>query len=679
MALLEVKELRTYFYTRHGIHKAVDGVSFSVAAGETLGLVGESGSGKSVTCLSILGLAPKPTARVAGGQVLFEGEDLLRKSERQLRAVRGRQIAMILQDPFAALNPVFNIRFQVGEALRTHRGVHGRALAADIVRSLQEVGVPEPATRLADYPHQFSGGMRQRVVGAIAISCRPKLLIADEPTTSLDATIQAQYLNLLADLRRDLGLSVILVTHDFGIVATMCDRVAVMYAGSIVEQGSVTDIFDRPSHPYTAALLKSVPSVDQRPSQLYSIAGQPGATLDSLPGCRFAPRCPYVLDPCRQRVPPMIELAPGHASACFRAAETSALARGGSSVAIRADPAQSLAAAAPTTTDAVVRAQSLVKTFTLSRGSLLARKVELRAVDGVSFELPPAHTFSLVGESGCGKSTTARMILRLERPTSGQVAWDGADVWQTEGDTLLAYRRTVQGVFQDPFSSMNPRIRIGGFIGEPLLMDRSLTPADRQGRVAEALVQVGLRAGDAALFPHEFSGGQRQRMAVARALVCSPKVIVLDEPVSALDVSIRAQIMNLLKDLQDRLGIGYLLIAHHLGTVRYLSHEMAVMYLGRIVEIGPSESLFGRPLHPYTRALIAAALPARAGAKLAEPVKGETPDLTQPQLGCRFAPRCAYAQPLCREADPPLRELASGRGVACHFAETLPSGAGWLC
>ncbi|HZR99944.1 MAG TPA: ABC transporter ATP-binding protein, partial [Chloroflexota bacterium] len=575
--------------------------------------------------------------------------------------------------------------------------------------------------------------------GAIAIACKPRLLIADEATTALDATIQAQYLALLRDLQRELDLAVLFITHDFGIVAKMCDHVAVMYAGRIVEHADVRAIFNRPAHPYTRALLEAVPKVDSAVERLYAIPGAPATGFARPPGCAFAPRCAFALERCHQEAPPVVALSPAHVAACWRAEEVYAQAAGDGDASAAAGerpdrwaPPSAAAAAAPVAPApaerpapaalppseaapaapavlppavpvaaaassvapgeetptapavetegtpsrngardgaAVIAVEDLRVYFAVKRGPLFHRQtVPLKAVDGVSFAIRPGETLSLVGESGCGKTTTARAILLLETPSGGRVLWQGQDVAALGGGAARAYRAAVQAVFQDPYSSMDPRMRVGDFVAEPLLLDPALTGGQRRQRVAEVLQQVGLRPEDAQLFPHQFSGGQRQRIAIARALAPSPQVVVLDEPVSSLDVSIRAQIMNLLKELQDRLGLSYLFIAHHLGTVRYMRHNVGVMYLGQLVELAPSEELFTHPLHPYTQALLSAALPDHPDVQRDEVLlRGEVASATAVPAGCRLHPRCPFALPICAEVAPAWRELAPGHYAACHL------------
>ena len=686
MALLEVTDLKTYLQSRRGINKAVDGVSFTLDAGRSLGIVGESGSGKSMTALSILRLVPQPYARIVGGSIRFDGEDLLAKSNAEMGAIRGGSIAIILQDPMTSLNPVFSVQYQVGEAVHLHQHLRGRAKLDQVIESLRRVRVPAPETRMKDYPHQFSGGMRQRVVGAIAIACHPKLLIADEATTALDATIQAQYLALLRSLQRELNLAFLFITHDFGIVAKMCDDVAVMYAGRIVERAEVREIFDRPSHPYTRALLEAVPKVDRRVDRLFAIAGSPATGYGEHHGCAFAPRCAFAIAKCHAERPPSFSVTPGHASECWRAEELYASATGlqakgrlgiatmdtGNAPVDRRDSQRQSPTgdgAQPSDGAPLLEVDDLRVFFPVKRGPFLRREAMLlKAVDGVSFAVGDSETFSLVGESGCGKTTTARAVLKEEAPTEGRILWQGKNLGELGQQDIKVYRSAVQAVFQDPYSSMNPRLRVGDFVTEPLLLNRNIGRAERRERGKAALQQVGLRPDDIDSFPHEFSGGQRQRIAIARAVASSPRLIVLDEPVSSLDVSIRAQIMNLLRDLQQQQGFSYLFIAHHLGTVRYMSRTVAVMYLGRLMELSDSEDLFEHPLHPYTQALFSAALPDHPDFERKEVIlQGDVAAATAIPRGCRLHPRCPAAMGVCAQVEPEWKQVAPKHWTACHL------------
>jgi len=662
--LLEVRDLQTHFDTRRGVVRAVDGATFSVRRGETLGIVGESGSGKSMTCLSILRLVPEPGGRIVGGSIVFDGEDLLAKSREEMRRLRGSRIAMILQDPMASLNPALTVGAQIAETLTLHRGLRGRALDARVLELLRQVRISDPDRRVHAYPHQMSGGIRQRVAGAIAISCQPSLLIADEPTTSLDVTIQAQYLRLLKDIQRETNLALVFVTHDLGIVAKLCDRVAVMYAGRIVETGPTRELFNRPRHPYTIGLLNCLPTRRRGREPLTAIDGQPPDLANVPAGCAFAPRCALAESRCTETRPTLDALAPDHQVACLRADDSATLLQ---RVAAPMPPAP---AARPAAGDVVLQARALTKHFAVARGTLFGRTVgTVKAVDGVDFVLRRGETLGLVGESGCGKTTTARLVLCLEKPSAGGVFFRGRDVHGLAGAEHREYRRAIQAVFQDPYSSLNPRLTIRTTVGEPLAQTQpELTRAEVDERIQASLARVGLRPGIVNDYPHELSGGQRQRVALARALTTSPECILLDEAVSALDVSIRAQVMNLLREIQDRLGVSYLFIAHDLAVVKYVSTRIGVMYLGKLVETATSDELYARPLHPYAQVLLNNALPAHPDDVREEVVlTGEVPSAFEPPAGCRFHPRCPHAMPACAEVEPPLREQAPGHLVACHL------------
>jgi len=668
--LLEVEDLHVHFVTSRGVVRAVEGISYTVRAGEIVALVGESGCGKSVSSLAIMRLLAKPAARVVGGRILFEERDLLTLSDDEMRAIRGREISMIFQEPMTSLNPVLTIGFQIMEPLLIHLGMNMDAARKRATDLLQMVGIPDPARRLDQYPHQFSGGMRQRVMIAIGLACNPKLIIADEPTTALDVTIQAQILKLMQDLSRDLGIAMVIITHNLGIVARYADRVNVMYAAKLTEQAGARELFARPLHPYTAGLLRSVPRLDRpRGLKLETIDGMPPSLLAIPPGCRFAPRCPAKLPECELAPPPLVEIEPEHHSACLRAVEMARVGAEGLGLA--------RASLLPPTPKLIDRTQPLMSVrglkthFEVSTGlkALSSSRSLVRAVDGISFDVYKGETLGLVGESGCGKTTVGRTLLRLENATEGAIEFGGQDVTRTSGDALKQYRRKIQVIFQDPYSSLNPRMTIGSIIAEPMLV-YGLQPnrAAARAKVAELLSQVGLFDYMAERYPHELSGGQRQRVGIARALAMEPTFIVCDEPVSALDVSIQAQIINLLEELQQRLGLTYVFIAHDLAVVQHISDRVVVMYLGKAMEIADRDALYATPLHPYTRALLDAVPIPDPGIEAGREYKvlgGEVPSPLNPPPGCVFNTRCPWASEECTKVVPELREIQPGHFAAC--------------
>ncbi|MFP4031079.1 MAG: dipeptide ABC transporter ATP-binding protein [Desulfococcaceae bacterium] len=672
-AILQVRDLAVGFAGEEGLLRAVDGVSFDLPRGATLGLVGESGCGKSVTALSIMRLLPKPAGQILGGEVRFGGENLPALPAEAMSRIRGRRIAMIFQEPMTALNPVHRIGRQIGEVFRLHFPKMGETeIRSESLSLLHRVGIPEPEQRLREYPHQISGGMRQRVMIAMALACKPEILIADEPTTALDVTIQGQILALVRELQAETGMSVIFITHDLGVVAQLCDRIVVMYAGRIAEIAPAEALFANPRHPYTRGLLRSIPRLETpRKIRLDTIPGSVPALNEFPEGCRFRNRCPHAQRIC-ETDPPLNDAGPEHFAACHFS---------------NALPEFSVAAAegkrfpvADGGRDEVVLAVENLKMHFPVRGGIFLRQVgTVHAVDGVSLRIPKGRTLGLVGESGCGKTTAGRCIVRLYDPTDGEIRFEGQSLTGLSGAALRAVRRNVQMIFQDPFESLNSRMTVGEILAEPFEIHGIGTPGDRRERVLALLERAGLQRAVADRFPHEFSGGQRQRVGIARAIALNPRLIVCDEPVSALDVSIQSQILNLLLELQAEMGLTYLFISHDLAVVKHISDEVAVMYLGKIVEITEANHIYDGPVHPYTQALLAAIPvpdPTRRG-KL-EALSGDVPSPVHTPSGCRFRTRCPIAVDHCAEEEPPLRPVPGTVGeehlVACHRAEAVVNG-----
>ena len=669
VSLLAVEDLHVRFETSRGTVRAVEGVSYSVNRGEVVAVVGESGCGKSVSALTIMRLLAK-SGRVTGGRILLEGRNLLELSDEEMRAVRGHEISMIFQEPMTSLNPVLPIGMQIMEPLLIHLKMSEQDAQARALELMQQVGITDGERRLSQYPHQLSGGMRQRVMIAIGLACKPKLIIADEPTTALDVTIQAQILELMKNLSRELGIALIIITHNLGIVARYADRVNVMYAANIIEKGTADDIFLKPAHPYTNGLMHSVPRLDEpRGTKLQTIEGLPPDLRMPPQGCRFAPRCPHRLEKCEQPIS-LIDLGKGHEARCHRVDEISTgklkveFPSGGAS------GAQSQIGSTP-----ILEVKGLKKYFGVKAagaGFFSSEMATVRAVDDVSFSIAQGETLGLVGESGCGKTTVGRVVLRLDEATDGSILFNGTDMTHHSGREMRSLRRKIQVIFQDPYSSLNPRMTVGEIIGEPLKV-YSIVPEKkaRLDRVGELLSQVGLFPYMAERYPHELSGGQRQRVGIARALALEPSLIVCDEPVSALDVSIQGQVINLLEDLQARLGLTYLFIAHDLAVVRHISDRVAVMYLGKIMELADRDEIYAQPLHPYTKALLDAAPipdPRVEKARAPRALRGEIPSPLTPPSGCVFHTRCPIATDVCKQDVPKVRELKAGHLVACHHA-----------
>ena len=748
--VLDIQDLSTHIKLTSSVVQAVGNIDLHVDAGETLGIVGESGCGKSMTGLSIMGLLP-PGGSIIGGSVKLNDRELVGLKDEELRQIRGNEIAMIFQDPLTSLDPTKTIGYQVGEPVRLHRGASKAEALDRAVEVLALVGLPRPKERLSDYPHQLSGGLRQRVMIAMALACEPKLLIADEPTTALDVTIQAQILALLRDLKDRLGMAMLLITHDMGVIAGHADRVNVMYAGRVVETAEANDLFIEMHHPYTQALLASIPQLKQDASKaLHAIPGLPPDLTRPPQGCRFAARCPRASDKCRTEEPPLAGKTFEHRFACWHPvdgplvlttigetgpdalsiglvapdAESMAQAAAGDkagyvSDAVLADGEPAAAdsgAAEPDKAEPVVVAaglevtadgrlevteraveatagngdgpggpaplldiRNLVKEYPVTSGAILRRKVAaVHAVSDVSFSVPAGTTFGLVGESGCGKTTIGKMIVALERPNSGAVTLGGVDMSKLRGGELRRKRRDLQLMFQDPHSSLDPRMRVGSIIGEPLAVQHLGSKRAQRDRIFELLGEVGLPRNAVERYPHEFSGGQRQRIGLARALTLNPKLIVADEPVSALDVSIRAQVLNLMKRLQASHGLTYVVISHDMAVVKYMAERIGVMYLGKLVELGSAQDIYERAAHPYTAGLIATIPlpdPAAERAKQGVAIKGELPSPVNPPSGCRFRTRCQFAQERCAAEEPKLRSFGPGHVAACHFPLQSPDGA----
>ncbi len=690
--VLEVDGLRTEFRLKHANVVAVDGVSFGVDEGECVGVVGESGCGKTTVGLSIMKLLPN-VGHVIDGTITLLSQDLAPLTEKEMCKVRGNDVGMVFQDPLTSLNPTMTIGDQIAESVRLHQDVtkdEGRRRALEVLKLVE---VPNAEQRLGTYAHQLSGGLRQRVMIAMALVCSPKLLIADEPTTALDVTIQAQILDLLDRLRKELHMAVILITHDMGVIAERADRVLVMYAGKIAEAATTNEVFSDMRHPYAEALLASVSKLDQDPSvRLVSIPGLPPDLSQPIGHCRFAARCRYAQSDCNEREPELLpaqDSQPGHLAACFHQVDVDpmTIAKRPDAVAKAADltvkvdevsfARHQARGAALADAPVLVRVDHAVKEFPVTSGAIVQKKIgTVKAVTDVSLSIRQGETFGLVGESGCGKTTMGRLVVALEHPTSGRIDFEGEDITDLGGGALRRRRRDLQMMFQDPYASLDPRMRVGTILREPLKVQRIGTKDEQQQRVLRMLEEVGLPAKSAELYPHEFSGGQRQRIGLARALALEPKLIVADEPVSALDVSIQAQILNLLKDLQERHGLTYLFISHDLAVVKYMADRIGVMYLGKLVEMGPARDIYERAAHPYTKALIdtiPVADPSNRGARVRH-IRGELPSSIDPPSGCRFRTRCPFAQERCAEEVPPLRAFGAGHMAACHFPLQAPTG-----
>jgi peptide/nickel transport system ATP-binding protein len=666
-SVLEVANLSTQINLSQSVVEAVGNVDFRIDAGETLGLVGESGSGKSMTGLSVLGLLPNG-GHIVEGSVKLSDRELVGLPEADLRALRGNDVAMIFQDSQSSLNPTMTIGEQVAEPVRLHRRVSRREAVDRALEVLDLVGMPRPKERLDDYPHQLSGGLRQRVMIAIALACDPKVLIADEPTTALDVTIQAQILALLDSLEEQIGMATLLITHDMGVVAGRTDRVNVMYAGRIVETARTERIFAGMRHPYTQALLGSIPRLDQdRSVALYTIPGLPPDLAPPPPGCRFAARCSFATEQCLAEEPPLTGEDSGHLFSCWHPVD---------------GPIERLPTIVPTDNggrraakadgDRLLELKNVVREYPVTAGLVLQRVVgSVKAVSDITLHVDSGETLGLVGESGCGKTTLGKLIVGAEKPDGGTVELAGKRVFSLSGRALRRARRDLQMMFQDPYASLDPRMRVHAILREPLEIQGVGTRAEQDERITTILREVGLPQNALERYPHEFSGGQRQRIGLARALMLDPRVIVADEPVSALDVSIRSQILNLMRRLQLERDTASVVISHDLAVVKYLADRIGVMYLGKIVELGSGDDIYLRAAHPYTDGLIKA-IPSPDPAATKDSadqvaVHGELPSPINPPSGCRFRTRCPRTQELCAVEEPLLREFGPGHVAACHF------------
>ena len=665
--LLQIKDLHTDIEIRNGVVRALSGVDLHVNPGETLGIVGESGSGKTMTALSLMGLLPQG-GKVSSGSIILDGQDLTKMPLHLKRKMRGTKVGMIFQDPLTSLNPTMKIGLQVCEPLRVHEKLSKRAALARAVEILKRVGMPRPEVVINNYPHQLSGGMRQRVMIAMALVCKPRILIADEPTTALDVTTQMQILDLIDELRDEYKMGVILITHDLGVVAGHTDRVAVMYAGRIVETAPTKTLFTEPKHRYTSSLMAALPErALAAGTKLFSIPGAPPSLTNLPKGCRFAARCLWATDECRAGYPDL-NGDENHTFSCFHPVQ-----EGDESPAVLQAMMDSGKAENAVDSTGQISHEVLLDVKEASRvyesagsGFFKRDKGVVSAVDRVSITVNKGETYGLVGESGCGKSTVGRLIAGLESPSGGAIELDGRDLAKLKGRDAVRIHRDVQMMFQDSYAAMDPRMRIDQILAEPMSIQKTGNARQIAERIMEILEQVGLTEEILDRYPHEFSGGQLQRIGFARSLTLAPDLIVADEPVSALDVSVQAQVLNLMKDLQQELGLSYLFISHDLAVVQYMADRIGVMYLGRIVEEGPAHEVVKNPKHPYTKALIDSIPvpdPEFQHDESAIKLTGEPPSAVNPPEGCRFRPRCPFAGEECK-VQPMLTDET--HRVACH-------------
>ncbi|NDL56057.1 dipeptide ABC transporter ATP-binding protein [Phytoactinopolyspora mesophila] len=706
--LLRIDELQTHFFTPEGLVKAVDGVNLSVPAAKTVCVVGESGCGKSITARSVLRLVERP-GEIVGGSIHWRSNgaapvDLtsLDPDGPEIRRIRGGEIGMVFQEPMASLSPMYTIGAHLSEALRLHRDMSKEEAREASIALLRRVGIPQPERRLDSYPFQLSGGMCQRVMIAVAISCEPALLIADEPTTALDVTTQARILDLLKDLQEQNDMAMMFITHDLGVVAEIADEVVVMYLGRVAERGTAEQIFEDPKHPYTQALLRSIPTVrgSGERGRLNAIRGMVPHPLQRPAGCPFRTRCDHAIaGVCDTSSPPAVSFDAQQVAYCHLysddvfSGDVQSGAAGHPLIPLeptapgpsaRTTPVATIpdraSAPGPQSSLPLLSVRGLTKHYPIGGGMFRAPTGTVQAVDAVDLDILPGETMGLVGESGCGKTTLGRCIARLLDTTAGEVRYrrpDGreVDLIPLRGRGLREYRQQIRVIFQDPFSSLNPRMTLQQIVGEPLRVNGLASGRELEDRVASMLSRVGLRPEYMRRYPHAFSGGERQRINIARALITEPRLVIADEPVSALDVSVRAQILNLLADLQSEFGLTYLFISHDLSVVEHISDRVTVMYLGKVVESAPTAELYQQPSHPYTEALMRAVPVAdvsRRRKRHEVHMSDDLPDPASPPPGCRFHTRCRHAQlDRCSSEVPELRSVGDGQHASCHFAGEL--------
>ena len=676
MTILRVEDLRTWFATQDGFAKAVDGISFDLEKGRTLAVVGESGCGKTVLATSLMRLFRRSGVTHPSGNIIYRDHDLLRLSDPEMQAIRGRHLALIFQEPMAALNPVMKIGDQIAEPMLRHLKISPDMARREALGLLEQLGVPSPDRVMDTWPHTLSGGMRQRVAIAMALSCKPDILIADEPTTALDVTVQAQILRLIKDLQKSMGMATILITHDLGVVNEIADDIMVMYSGKCIEKGRVEDILFEPKHPYTEKLIAAVPALDAPQQKLVAIEGQVKPATSVVLGCRFADRCEHASDRCKQGDHPTLINLGQRQVACYLYDKNAPIKRQ-SSKTFKIEPVfkdTQNAVATP-----ILEIKNLKTWFPVQAGILRRTVAHVKAVDDISLTLNAGQTLAIVGESGCGKSTLGQTLLRLIKSTAGQALLAQSDILGASRSELKAIRRQIQIIFQDPFASLNPRFSVREIIDEGLRIHEPNLSADaRDEKIGNVLEEVGLNAEARFRYPHEFSGGQRQRIAIARAIVLRPKILILDEATSALDVSIQAQVLNLLQDIQSKYNLAYIFITHNLGVVRYVADHVAVMYLGKIVERGSADSILSKPSHPYTQKLLGSVPVLKKGAALPEPLLGDVPSSISPPSGCTFHPRCPLKQSMdasgkdtsrCSSQAPELATTGSSM-ARCHFVSS---------